>query len=196
MKKSLKPDAKKLNAVGTPDYMAPEMINGTGTLSHSVDWWAIGCIIYELIVGIPPFNADTREKIWDNAINQRITWPEIGYEENMMTPEAQDLIQKLLQPDPEKRLSGLDEFRAHPFFKEFDWSNLYQSAPPLVPDLKSLNHSKAAKTVPVEEIFETSEFQGEAQTNKAGPKIKKKHLASVRHDILHEENLNCVIDTV
>ena len=50
----MKPEAKKLNAVGTPDYMAPEMINGTGTLSHSVDWWAIGCIIYELINKVSP----------------------------------------------------------------------------------------------------------------------------------------------
>lgn len=196
MKKIIKPETKKFSAVGTPDYMAPEMINGTGCMSHSVDWWAIGCIIYELVVGIPPFNADSREKIWDNATNQRITWPEIGYEENMMTPEAQDLILKLLQPDPEKRLSSIEDFKAHPFFKELNWSNLYQSAPPMVPDLKTLNHSKAAKTVPLEEIFEASELKTEQQGNKAGPRIRKKHLATVRHDILHEENLNCVVDTM
>jgi serine/threonine protein kinase len=192
----MKPDAKKYHAVGTPDYMAPEMINGTGCLNPSVDWWAIGCIIYELIVGIPPFNSDTREKVWDNALNQRITWPDIGYEENMMTPEAQDLILKLLNPDPEKRLSNLEEFKNHSFFKGFDWSNLYQSAPPLIPDLKSLNHSKAANTVPIEEIFEINELAKDQQGNKAAPKIKKKHLATVRHDILHEENLNCVVDTM
>lgn len=102
--------------VGTPDYMAPEMIDSKNDRGPSIDWWAIGCIIYELIVGIPPFNAETIELVWDNVRNLRLEWPNIGYDENSMTPEAQDLIERLLEIDPSKRISSLEEVRYHPFF--------------------------------------------------------------------------------
>lgn len=63
--------------VGTPDYMAPEMIL-EDTHDKMVDWWSFGCILYELIVGIPPFNDDDIEKIFANIKTRRITWPTIG----------------------------------------------------------------------------------------------------------------------
>ena len=97
--------------------MAPEMIQTIDVNSPSIDWWAIGCIIYELIVGMPPFNAKTVEKVWDNVINKRITWPPIGYEDDCMTPEAQNLIERLLELDPAKRLTSIEEFQKHPFFE-------------------------------------------------------------------------------
>lgn len=103
--------------VGTPDYMAPEMIDSKDDSGPAIDWWAIGCITYELIVGIPPFNAETIEQVWDNVRNCRLEWPNIGYDDNSMTPEAQDLIKRLLQVDPSKRVSNKFEIYDHPFFK-------------------------------------------------------------------------------
>jgi serine/threonine-protein kinase RIM15 len=103
--------------VGTPDYMAPEMLNATDHDGPSIDWWAIGCIIYELIVGIPPFNASTVEEVWSNIVNKNIEWPSIGYSDDCMTPEAQDLIDQLLQTDPSARLMNLEDIKHHPFFK-------------------------------------------------------------------------------
>lgn len=117
-RKGIKVEGKELyRIVGTPDYMAPEMIKSTDVNNPSNDWWAIGCIIYELIVGMPPFNANTVEGVWDNVVNRRITWPNVGYEDDCITPEAKDLIEQLLELDLNKRLKDIEEFKAHPFFE-------------------------------------------------------------------------------
>jgi len=72
--------------------------------------------MYEFIVGLPPFNDQTPEKIFANILNGNIVWPEIGYEENMMSPEAYDLITKILNPDPVLRYN-VSNIKYHPFFK-------------------------------------------------------------------------------
>ena len=74
---------KKVRMIGTPDYMAPEVIDPDrlGTQSYNercMDWWSVGVILYEFLVGIPPFNADTREMIFDNILKLNIEWPDIG----------------------------------------------------------------------------------------------------------------------
>lgn len=53
-----------------------------------MDWWSFGIIVYEFLIGIPPFNDHTPEKIFSNIMKLDITWPDIGYEENCITPEA------------------------------------------------------------------------------------------------------------
>lgn len=101
--------------VGTPDYMAPEIIKGLDCNDRSVDLWSLGVILYEFLVGVPPFNDDTMEKIFDNIVNNRMEWPNIGYEEDCLSPEAADLIKILLNPDPRKRIS-LPNLKRHDFF--------------------------------------------------------------------------------
>ncbi|KAK9103241.1 hypothetical protein Sjap_020495 [Stephania japonica] len=78
------------SAVGTPDYLAPEILLGMGH-GATADWWSVGVILFELLVGIPPFNADHPLKIFDNILNRDITWPMIPEE---MSYEAYDLIDK------------------------------------------------------------------------------------------------------
>ena len=68
---------KKNKIVGTPDYIAPESINGITLTNESIDWWSLGVIIFEFIVGIPPFNDNTIEKVFDNILNLKIPWSEI-----------------------------------------------------------------------------------------------------------------------
>ena len=68
---------KRKRIMGTPDYIAPEILDGRGANQPSVDWWALGIIVFEFIVGMPPFNDETMEKIFDNILNLRIPWQEL-----------------------------------------------------------------------------------------------------------------------
>lgn len=69
-------------AVGTPDYLAPELLLGTGH-TPAVDWWSLGAILFEFVVGIPPFNADSPQAIFQNILDLDINWPdESGVEED------------------------------------------------------------------------------------------------------------------
>ncbi|PKU87082.1 probable serine/threonine protein kinase IRE4 isoform X3 [Dendrobium catenatum] len=109
-------------AVGTPDYLAPEILLGTGH-GYAADWWSVGVILFELITGIPPFTASLPEMIFDNILNRKIPWPHIPDD---MSPEAKDIIDRLLVQEPNLRLGakGASEVKVHPFFKEIDWENL------------------------------------------------------------------------
>lgn len=69
---------KKRRIVGTPDYIAPEIIKGISVSNLSIDWWSLGCLLYEFVVGFPPFNDSSIEKIFDNIVNLNMAWPEIG----------------------------------------------------------------------------------------------------------------------
>lgn len=106
---------------GTPDYIAPEVLLGKSISDPAIDWWSFGVLMYEFIVGVPPFNDQTPEKIFANILNGNIVYPEIGYGENMMSPEAYDLICKLLNPEPESRLK-VSEIKSHKFFKSSGFS--------------------------------------------------------------------------
>lgn len=85
---------------GTPEYLAPETIFRTGT-GKAADWWAFGCIVYEMLVGIPPFYTQNRHELYE-AIKSK----EINFSQNeellkrKASPELIDLIQKLLAKDP------------------------------------------------------------------------------------------------
>jgi serine/threonine protein kinase len=63
--------------VGTPDYLSPEILLGTGH-SPAVDWWAVGVMVYEFLVGYPPFTDESPEKIFQNILNHSIDWPDDG----------------------------------------------------------------------------------------------------------------------
>lgn len=69
---SQKPVKNKM--IGTPDYIAPEVLNGHGLLNNAIDWWSVGIILFEMLIGIPPFNDETVEKIFENIRNFRIPW--------------------------------------------------------------------------------------------------------------------------
>jgi len=124
--------------VGTPDYLAPETISG-GLQDQSSDWWSVGCIMFEFLYGFPPFHASEAEQVFENILARRITWPD---DEGMVSPEAKDLINKLLCIDPQQRLgsnreekfaSGGEEIRNHPWFADVNWDTLLQDEAQFVP---------------------------------------------------------------
>ncbi|NXJ69214.1 CTRO kinase, partial [Rostratula benghalensis] len=132
---------KTVNAklpVGTPDYMAPEMLtglNGDGKASYGpeCDWWSLGVIAYEMIYGRTPFAEGTSAKTFNNIMNfQRfLKFPE----EVKVSSEFLDLIQSLLCGQKERL--GYEGLCCHPFFSKIDWNNIRNSPPPFVPTLKS-----------------------------------------------------------
>ena len=110
------------STVGTPDYMAPEILLETG-YAADCDWWSMGVVIFEMLVGYPPFYGDdsliTCRKILCH--HESLTFPP----EASLSPEAVSLIRGLLT-DREHRLgrNGAAEIKAHPFFAQMDWSGL------------------------------------------------------------------------
>ena len=132
-------DSKKKRFVGTPHYLAPEIISEQKG-SFVSDWWAVGVIMFEMIVGSPPFNGNTPEEIFENILNnKRCMELDIGYNDSQISPTAASLINSLLTIDPEKRLgkNGAEEIKEHPFFQGADWSNLRNEDPPFVPESRN-----------------------------------------------------------
>uniref|UniRef100_A0A8D2ZPN9 non-specific serine/threonine protein kinase n=1 Tax=Scophthalmus maximus TaxID=52904 RepID=A0A8D2ZPN9_SCOMX len=120
--------------VGTPNYIAPEVLLRTG-YTQLCDWWSVGVILFEMVVGQPPFLATTPLETQLKVINWKSTLhvpPQAK-----LSPEASDLIVKLCR-GPEDRLgkNGTDEIKAHPFFGAVDFSSdLRQQAAPYVPTI-------------------------------------------------------------
>ncbi|KAI9081544.1 hypothetical protein K1719_036463 [Acacia pycnantha] len=130
---------QKQSVVGTPDYLAPEILLGMGH-GATADWWSVGVILYELLVGIPPFNAAHPQEIFDKIINRDIQWPNIPEE---MSYEAYDLIDKLLTENSGQRLgaTGAGEVKGHPFFKDINWDTLARQKAAFVPSAENHNTS-------------------------------------------------------
>ncbi|KAJ7982559.1 putative Kinase [Quillaja saponaria] len=122
---------QKQSVVGTPDYLAPEILLGMGH-GATADWWSVGVILFELLVGIPPFNAEHPQQIFDSIINRDIPWPNVPDE---MSYEAYDLIDKLLTENPVQRLgaTGAREVKRHSFFKDINWDTLARQKAMFIP---------------------------------------------------------------
>lgn len=120
--------------VGTPDYLAPETILGLRGDDAAVDWWALGVITYEFLYGIPPFHAETPEKVFENILSGHIEWHEDWVE---FSDEARDLMQRLMCIDPSARLgaSGADEVKGHPFFEGIEWDKVTSTEAAFIPQV-------------------------------------------------------------
>uniref|UniRef100_A0A8C2DJU8 non-specific serine/threonine protein kinase n=1 Tax=Cyprinus carpio TaxID=7962 RepID=A0A8C2DJU8_CYPCA len=120
---------------GTPEYIAPEVILRQG-YGKPVDWWAMGIILYEFLVGCVPFFGDTPEELFGQVITDDIDWP-VGDE--ALPSEAQSLISALLQTNPLVRLGtgGAFEVKQHSFFSGLDWNGLLRHKAEFIPHLES-----------------------------------------------------------
>ncbi|KAJ3601755.1 hypothetical protein NHX12_032721 [Muraenolepis orangiensis] len=120
---------------GTPEYIAPEVILRRG-YGKPVDWWAMGIILYEFLVGCVPFFGDTPEELFGQVITDDIVWPE---GEEALPADAQHLISTLLQTNPLVRLGtgGAFEVKQHSFFSEVDWNSLLRQKAEFIPHLES-----------------------------------------------------------
>jgi serine/threonine protein kinase len=133
---------------GTPDYLAPEIISREPH-GPPVDYWALGIILYEMLVGFPPFNDDTVDAIFDNIVEGQILWPD---GEKSLSIEAMDLIDKLLDRDPATRM-GWEGIKLHPFFDGINWDTILESVPPFVPTLEGPNDTSYFNNRNLTDIF-------------------------------------------
>ena len=131
------------SGVGSPDYMAPEVIlnNDSKGYGGEIDWWSVGAIFYEMLVGIPPFLSDNPQSTCKKIINyeQFLTIPE----EVNISIDAKKLIYGFLT-EPKKRLgyNGIEEIKSKSFFRGFDWDNIREMTPPFIPKLDSIEDTK------------------------------------------------------
>ena len=133
------PEDQNRRFVGTPDYLAPETINGLGQDEMS-DWWSLGCILFEFIYGYPPFHGDTPEKVFENILARKIDWPED--ENSSVSEDAKDLMTKLMTIESKDRLganmaekysSGGEEIRRHSWFNGTKWETLLEDEAQFIP---------------------------------------------------------------
>ncbi len=117
---------------GTAEYLAPEQLRRT-PYGTSVDWWAFGIFVYEMLVGRSPFYNRSRTSMYERIVNEDPVFPA------EMSPDAVDLISLLLKKNPEQRLGAttVEAIKHHAFFRGMDWEALYSKdvTPPINPDI-------------------------------------------------------------
>uniref|UniRef100_A0A667XS64 Protein kinase C n=1 Tax=Myripristis murdjan TaxID=586833 RepID=A0A667XS64_9TELE len=123
---------------GTPDYIAPEILQELD-YGPSVDWWALGVLMYEMMAGQPPFEADNEDDLFESILHDDVLYPV------WLSKEAVSILKAFMTKSPNKRLGcvvaqGLEEaIKLHPFFREIDWTLLEQRKikPPFKPRIKT-----------------------------------------------------------
>ncbi|GAB0090613.1 serine/threonine-protein kinase greatwall [Sergentomyia squamirostris] len=115
--------------LGTPDYLAPELLLSKGH-GPEVDWWALGVCLYEFLTGIPPFNDETPQKVFQNILCRNIEWPE---GDEALSQEAVDSVEALLTMEPANRPSAI-QVQKMTFFHGINWTDIQAVKPPFVPN--------------------------------------------------------------
>ncbi|XP_030421880.1 microtubule-associated serine/threonine-protein kinase 4 isoform X7 [Gopherus evgoodei] len=162
---------------GTPEYIAPEVILRQG-YGKPVDWWAMGIILYEFLVGCVPFFGDTPEELFGQVISDEINWPE---KDEAPPPDSQDLITLLLRQNPMERLGtgGAYEVKQHQFFRSLDWNSLLRQKAEFIPQLESEDDTSYFDTR--SEKYHHMETEEEDDTNDEDFNLEIRQFSSCSH---------------
>ncbi|XP_072297905.1 serine/threonine-protein kinase N2 isoform X2 [Eucyclogobius newberryi] len=120
---------------GTPEFLAPEVLTET-SYTRAVDWWGLGVLIFEMLVGESPFPGDDEEEVFDSIVNDEVRYP------RFLSTEAISIMRRLLRRSPERRLGAgerdAEEVKKHLFFRSMDWNGLLAKKvkPPFVPTIQ------------------------------------------------------------
>uniref|UniRef100_A0A8C4I109 protein kinase C n=1 Tax=Dicentrarchus labrax TaxID=13489 RepID=A0A8C4I109_DICLA len=119
---------------GTPEFLAPEVLTDT-SYTRAVDWWGLGVLVYEMLVGESPFPGDDEEEVFDSIVNDEVRYP------RFLSTEAIGIMRRLLRRNPERRLGSsekdAEDVKKQPFFRGMDWDALLQRKvpPPFIPTI-------------------------------------------------------------
>ncbi|XP_048000472.1 microtubule-associated serine/threonine-protein kinase 3 isoform X4 [Leguminivora glycinivorella] len=179
---------------GTPEYIAPEVILRQG-YGKPVDWWSMGIILYEFLVGCVPFFGDTPEELFAHTVNDDIEWP--SEEDFPIAVEARAIITELLARNPRDRLGtgGTHQVKEHVYFYGLDWNNLLRRKAEFIPQLENdedtsyfdsrcdrYNHSEADTDEAAEAATEAGEEAGLFAAFSSTSPQWRRHTSAVSHD--------------
>jgi serine/threonine protein kinase len=134
---------------GSPEYLPPEMVFGHKH-TRLVDFYTLGCLVYEIIVGYPPFYSRNPSQLREKMLYETLKFPKD------ISQNAKDLIQWLVNQDPEQRPKEFSEVKNHIFFENLHWGKLAkkQVIPPYIPDLYKLNFDIGFWQLPIDLVFD------------------------------------------
>lgn len=121
---------------GTPEFLAPEVLTET-SYTRSVDWWGLGVLIFEMLVGESPFPGDDEEEVFDSIVNEEVRYP------RFLSTEAIAIMRRLLRRNPDRRLGSserdAEDVKKQAFFRNLNWDDLLMKRvkPPFIPTVRS-----------------------------------------------------------
>jgi protein kinase N len=120
---------------GTPEFLAPEVLTET-SYSRAVDWWGLGVLIFEMLVGESPYPGDDEEEVFDSIVNEEVKYP------RFLSSDAVNIMRRLMRKNPDKRLGSseadAEDVMKQGFFKSLNWDDLLAKKirPPFVPTIR------------------------------------------------------------
>ncbi|KAI0340928.1 kinase-like protein [Trametopsis cervina] len=149
------------STVGTPDYIAPEIFLQKG-YGNECDWWSLGAIMFECLVGYPPFCSETTQDTYTKIVNWQhyLLFPDDVH----LSREAEDLIRRLITSQ-DRRLA-VEQIKHHPFFFGVNWNAIRQIDAPFIPRLKSITDTSYFPTDELEQVPEEPAGADTTGTNK------------------------------
>ena len=137
---------------GSPAYLAPEMLKRSGH-GKSTDWYLLGVLLYEMLVGIPPYYSNNKEQLYENIQRGPLKLP------NFLSEEARSLLIALMNRNPHKRLGagvgGASAIKSHPFFANLDWRAAENRELPVpLPNMKKISEQE----IPLEKVYGRGAF--------------------------------------
>ena len=150
-KQNIGRNAVSFSFCGSPEYMSPEMLNG-GAHSRAVDYYGLGALLYEMLIGIPPFYSQNRSEMEWNITHSALNLP------SHLSRYCRGILKRLLEKEPENRIGyarGIDEIKNHPWCRGYNWNKLLQKRikPPFVPSSRHSNFSQEMWETEVPEDF-------------------------------------------